>query len=74
MLLEAQVAFIPKGKPEATPIPVAPEVIIVIGLNGVFIQPVEIDNGLPAVFVGKTRCAPDKAKTGDPHPAEFTAT
>ena len=54
MVLEAQVAVTPAGKPVAVPIPVAPDVACVILVNAVLIQSVGVLEAAPAVLLGLT--------------------
>jgi hypothetical protein len=59
IVLEAQLAVTPAGKPVGTPIPVAPDVAIVIaGLMAVFTQRVGDDEGGPAVLIEITVIVP----------------
>ena len=51
IVLDAQAAVTPEGNPVAVPIPVAPEVICVILVNGVLIHRVgELDEALAVLF------------------------
>ena len=54
MVLEAQAAVTPAGKPVAVPMPVAPVVACVILVNAVLIQRVGVLDAVPAVLVGIT--------------------
>jgi hypothetical protein len=55
IVLEAQLADTPAGKPVGAPIPVAPVVAIVIeGLIAVFKQTVGFEDGVPAVLAAVT--------------------
>jgi hypothetical protein len=55
IVLEAQLADTPAGKPVGAPIPVAPVVAIVIeGLITVFKQTVGFEDGVPAVLAAVT--------------------
>ncbi len=54
MVLLAQAADTPVGKPVAAPIPVAPVVLCVILVNGVSIQSVGVELAVPTVLVGFT--------------------
>jgi hypothetical protein len=58
MLLEAQDAVIPEGKPVAVPIPVAPVVAWVILVKGVLIHKVGLELAVPTVFAGVTIIVP----------------
>ena len=53
-----QFALTPAGKPVAAPIPVAPVVVWVILVNGVFIQSVGVEEGAEAVLFGVTMMVP----------------
>ena len=55
IVLAAQVAFIPAGKPEAVPTPVAPVVAMVMaGDIAAPLQTVGLEDGLAAEFKGAT--------------------
>ena len=54
MVLEAQAAVTPTGKPDAVPMPVAPVVTCVILVNAVLIQSVGVLDAVPAVLAGVT--------------------
>ena len=54
IVLEAQAAVTPAGKPVAVPIPVAPVVVIVISVKAVLIHKVGVLDAVPAVFAGLT--------------------
>lgn len=58
IMLSAQVALTPGGRPEAVPIPVAPVVKWVILVNGVLIQRVGDEDGAPTVLSGVTLMVP----------------
>ena len=58
MVLLAQAAVTPVGKPVAEPIPVAPVVVWVIAVNAVFIQNVGVLEAAPAVLLGVTVIVP----------------
>ena len=58
MVLEAQAAVTPAGKPVAEPIPVAPVVAIVILVSAVLIHKVGVLDGVPAVLAGVTVMVP----------------
>lgn len=51
-------ALTPAGNPVAVPIPVAPVVAMVIFVNGVLIQTVGLEEGVPAVLVAVTVIVP----------------
>ena len=50
MVLLAQAAVTPAGKPAAVPIPVAPEVVWLIGIKAVVTHKVGVDEAALAVF------------------------
>ena len=54
MVLEAQAAVTPAGKPNGVPIPVAPVVVCVIFVKGVLIHTVGVDEAAVTVFEGLT--------------------
>ena len=58
MVLAAQAAVTPAGKPVAVPMPVASVVAWVIAVNGVLIHKVGDEEGLPAVLFGFTVMVP----------------
>ena len=58
IVLGAQAALTPAGKPVGTPMPVAPVVAIVIGINAVLIHSVGFEDGGPAVLSGVTVIVP----------------
>ena len=60
IVLVAQAAVTPVGRPVAVPIPVAPVVVCVIFVNGVLIHKVGVDDAAPTVFVlfGETVIVP----------------
>ena len=58
MVLLAQAAVTPVGKPVAEPIPVAPVVVWVIAVNAVFIHKVGVLEAAPAVLLGVTVIVP----------------
>ena len=53
-----QVAVTPAGKPDAAPIPVAPVVTIVTGVNAVLIHTVGDEDATPAVLIPVTVIVP----------------
>ena len=59
MVLLAQAAVTPDGKPVAVPIPVAPVVVLVILVKAVLIHNVGVLDAVPAVFAAVTVCAPE---------------
>ena len=58
MVLLAQAAVTPVGKPVAAPIPVAPVVVWVIAVNAVLIHKVGVLEAAPAVLLGVTVIVP----------------
>ena len=56
--LPAHEALTPAGSPVGVPIPVAPVVVIVIGVSAVFAHSVGVDEGVPAVLSGFTVMVP----------------
>ena len=64
LLLQAGVT--PGGKPDGAPIPVAPVVVIVIGVSALLAHKVGVADGVPAVFKGDTVIVPDALTL--PHP------
>ena len=52
--LPAHEAVTPAGRPVGVPIPVAPVVVMVIGVSVVLMQSVGEDEGVPAVLIGVT--------------------
>ena len=58
MVLDAQAAVTPVGKPVAVPIPVAPVVVLVIFVKTVFIHKVGVLEADPAVLLGVTIIVP----------------
>ena len=57
-MLDAQAAVTPAGNPVAVPIPVAPVVVLVIGVKIVLIHKVGFDDAVPAVLAGVTVIVP----------------
>jgi hypothetical protein len=55
MVSLAHEAVTPAGKPVAVPIPVAPVVVCVILVNGVFIHNIGVLEAVPAVMLGVTQ-------------------
>ena len=64
--LAAHEALTPAGSPDGAPIPVAPVVVIVIGVRAVFEHSVGVDEGVPAVLSGFTVMVPVALSV--PHP------
>ena len=58
MVLEAQAAVTPAGKPVAVPMPVAPVVVRVMLVSGVLIHNVGLLDAVPAVLAGVTVIVP----------------
>jgi hypothetical protein len=58
MVLDAQAAVTPAGKPVATPIPVAPVVVCVIAVIAVLIHNVGVDDAALTVLFGATVIVP----------------
>ena len=58
IVLDAQDAVTPAGRPEAVSIPVAPVVVCVIFTRAVLIHNVGFDEAKPAVFAGVTIIVP----------------
>ncbi len=58
MVLEAQAAFTPAGRPVAEPMPVAPVVVWVMLFKAVLIQSVGVEDAVPAVFTALTVMVP----------------
>lgn len=56
--LPAHEAVTPAGRPVGVPIPVAPVVVMVIGMSVVLMQSVGVDEGVPAVLSGFTVIVP----------------
>jgi hypothetical protein len=54
IVFEAKLADTPEGRPEATPIPVAPVVECVIAVNPVLMHNVGVDDAAPAESAGFT--------------------
>ena len=57
-MLAAQAAVTPAGNPVAAPIPVAPVVVIVTGVNAVLIHSVGDEDATPAVLIPVTVIVP----------------
>jgi len=58
IVFEANEAVTPAGKPVATPMPVAPVVVCVIGVSAVLIQSVGEDEAALTVLFGLTMMVP----------------
>ena len=67
IVLLAQAAVTPAGKPVGVPIPVAPAVVCVMFVKVVLIQSVGVDEAAPAALVGVTIMVPVAATL--PHPS-----
>ena len=58
IVLLAQSAVTPAGSPVGVPIPVAPSVAWVMGVNGVLIHKVGVEEAAPAVLLSTTVMVP----------------
>ena len=58
MVFDAHEAVTPAGNPVAVPIPVAPVVVCVIGVNNVLIHNIGVDEAAVAVLLGITVIVP----------------
>ena len=58
IVLDAQDAVTPAGRPVAVPIPVAPVVVWVIAVSAVLMHSVGVEEPVPAVFAGVTVMVP----------------
>ena len=58
MVLEAQAAVTPAGRPVGVPIPVAPVVVCVIAVRAVLTHSVGEEEAVPVVFTGATVMVP----------------
>ena len=58
IVLKANAAVTPSGRPVAVPIPVAPVVVLVMLVKAVLIQSVGVDDAVPAVFAAVTVIVP----------------
>ena len=58
MVFDDQLAVTPMGKPVAVPMPVAPVVLWVIGLNTVLMHKVGVEEAAPIVLLGVTIIVP----------------
>ena len=58
IVLEAQAAVTPAGRPVAVPIPVAPVVVCVIAVKAVLMHSVGVEEAVPAVLSGVTVIVP----------------
>ena len=66
IVLDAQPAVTPAGKPLADPIPVAPVVLCVIFVKAVLIHKVGVDEAVPTVLVAVTVINPDTLLVAEP--------
>ena len=66
MVLLAQAAVTPAGKPVEVPMPVAPVVVRVMAVSGVLIHSVGVDEAVPAVINAVTVIVPDAATVPQP--------
>ena len=58
IVLDAQEAVTPAGRPVAVPMPVAPVVVCVIAVSAVFTHKVGVEEAAPAVLSGVTVIVP----------------
>ena len=58
IVFDAKVAVTPDGKPVAPPIPVAPDVVCIISVNGVFIHNIGDEEAGPTVLADVTVMVP----------------
>jgi hypothetical protein len=58
MVLEDQEAVTPEGRPVGVPMPVAPVVVCVIVVRGVFTHSVGVEEGADTLFSGDTVMVP----------------
>ena len=58
IVLEAQAAVTPAGRPVGVPIPVAPVVVCVIAVKAVLMHSVGVEEAVPAVLSGVTVIVP----------------
>ena len=58
IVLLDQAALTPAGRPVGEPIPVAPVVVLVIGIKAVLIHKVGFEDGVPGVFTAFTVIVP----------------
>ena len=58
IILEAQVAITPAGRPIAVPIPVAPIVVCVIAVKDELIHTVGVEDGALTILSGRTMITP----------------
>ena len=66
MVLDAQMAVAPAGRPVAVPIPVAPVVVCVIAVRVVLTQSVGVEEAVLVVLSGVTVMVPEAFTV--PHP------
>ena len=66
IVLDAQAAVTPAGRPEAVPIPAAPVVICVIAVRAVLMQRLGVEEPEPTVLSGVTVMVPEAFTV--PHP------
>ena len=66
IVLDAQVAVTPAGRPVAVPIPVAPVVVCVMLVSAVLMHKVGIEEAAPTVLSGVTVIMPEAFTV--PHP------
>ena len=58
IVLAAQVAVTPAGRPVAVPMPVATVVVCVIAVSGVFVKSVGVEEAAEAVLASTTEMVP----------------
>ena len=66
IVLDAQEAVTPAGRPVAVPIPVAPVVVCVMLVSAVLMQRAGVEDAAPAVLSGVTVMVPEAFTV--PHP------
>ena len=66
IVLDAQVAVTPAGRPVAVPMPVATVVVCVIAVSGVLVQMIGVEEAEPTVLSGVTVMVPEAFTV--PHP------
>ena len=66
IVLDAQVAVTPAGRPVTVPIPVAPVVVLVIAVKAVLVQMIGVEEATEAVLASTTVMVPEAFTL--PHP------
>jgi hypothetical protein len=66
IVFAAHAAVTPAGKLVGVPMPVAPEVVWMIGVSAVFIHNVGVEEGAPTVLVGFTAIVPEALTVPQP--------